>query len=112
MLLNLFLLASLHSCTAARVLTDPTQQALQAAISASPAGAPNVSAAVSALAKSHGLKPGEAAAVSDCMATVSDSVDELRRSLQALRSNAGGCKSRSLRLMGPGSDEELMCRRG
>lgn len=94
-LLLLLITSTLDSSTAARVLgTDPTQHA-QAAISASLASARNVSATVSALAKSGGLKPREAAAVNDCMVTVSDSVDELRRSLQALRSNAGGSKSSS-----------------
>jgi len=88
-LIALSLIAS-RLCTAARVgpaRSDPTQQA-QAAISASLAAARNVSFTVSDMAKSGGLKPREAAAVKDCMVTVRASVDELQRSLRALKSAA------------------------
>ena len=88
-LIALFLIAP-HSGTAARVgpaRTDPTQQA-QAAISASLAADRNVSSTVSDMAKSGGLKPREAAAVKDCKVTVRSSVDELQRSLRALKSAA------------------------
>ena len=88
-LIALSLIAS-RLCTAARVgpaRSDPTQQA-QAAISASLAAARNVSFTVSDMAKSGGLKPREAAAVKDCMVTVRASVDELQRSLRALKGAA------------------------
>jgi pectinesterase inhibitor-like protein len=45
------------------------------------ASAKSTSAVISTLSKSHGLKPREAAAMKDCVEVLSDSVDELRRSI-------------------------------
>jgi pectinesterase inhibitor-like protein len=48
------------------------------------ASAKSTSAMMSTLTKSQGLKPGEAAAMKDCVEVLSDSVDELRRSIDEM----------------------------
>ncbi|CAJ2655270.1 unnamed protein product [Trifolium pratense] len=48
------------------------------------AAAKSTAALISTLAKSHGLKPREVAAMKDCVEVLSDSLDELRRSINEM----------------------------
>ncbi|GAU44303.1 hypothetical protein TSUD_267980 [Trifolium subterraneum] len=48
------------------------------------ASAKSTSAMMSTLAKSHGLNPSEVAAMKDCVEVVSESVNELRRSIDEI----------------------------
>ncbi|XP_014492871.1 21 kDa protein [Vigna radiata var. radiata] len=55
-----------------------------AALNVTLASAKSTAAVVSMMAKSQGLKPREVAAMKDCVEVLSDSVDELRRSIDGM----------------------------
>lgn len=61
------------------------RQLAQAALSVSLSRARSASAFISRLARMRGMKPGEYAAVKDCVASVGASVDQLSRSMRELR---------------------------
>lgn len=66
------------------------RQLAQAALSVSLSRAQSAAAFISKLARMQGMKPGEYAAVKDCVANVGDSVDQLSRSMKELGGLAGG----------------------
>ena len=49
----------------------------------------STSTAITKVSKIHGLQPAEAAAISDCVEQIRDSVDELQRSLQEMKHPGG-----------------------
>ncbi|XVF11174.1 hypothetical protein REPUB_Repub08aG0003300 [Reevesia pubescens] len=76
------------SAYASTIQTSPRELA-NAALSVSLKGAQSTSNLVLKLSKEHGLKPGEAVAIADCVETMRDSVDELHQSVAAMKDLQG-----------------------
>ncbi|KAL6007923.1 hypothetical protein ACLOJK_033428 [Asimina triloba] len=76
------------SSYASEIQKSPWQLA-HAALSVTLSGARSTSAFFSRLAAQHGLKPGVAGALRDCIETMGDSVDELRQSIAEIKHLSG-----------------------
>ncbi|KAJ9706813.1 hypothetical protein PVL29_002004 [Vitis rotundifolia] len=76
------------SSYASKIQSSPKLLA-DTALSISLETALSTSTTITKLSKIHGLQPAEAAAISDCVEQIRDSVDELQRSLQEMEHPGG-----------------------
>ncbi|OMO98097.1 Pectinesterase inhibitor [Corchorus olitorius] len=76
------------STYASTIQTSPRELA-NAALSVSLKAAQSTSNLVMKLSKEHGLKPGEAVAIADCVDTMGDCVEELQQSMSAMKDLQG-----------------------